>query len=149
MNTGDNLVQTWTFIKRFQLEISLLLRLVVRFARIKCWPQFSKKSKCVWLPLLDIRHLLQWLTRGHLKYLKCLMSLKKHALHVVAWPSSMCSQLLQFPPRAVLWIQIWTEMIRNRIGPQMWFKLYVKNSEQLVSSVLFLKEITTCFYTTL
>lgn len=69
---GDNLVQTWTFIKRFRLEISLLLRLAVRFARIKCWPQFSKKSLCVWLPLLDIRHLLQCLTKGHLKYLKCL-----------------------------------------------------------------------------
>lgn len=47
MSTGDNLVQTWTFIKRFRLEISLLLRLAVWFARIKLWPQFSKKSQCV------------------------------------------------------------------------------------------------------
>lgn len=56
---------------------------------------------------------------------------------------------LSFPPRAVLSIRVWTEIIRNRIGPKMWFKLYVKNSKQLVFSVQFLKEITTCFYTTL
>lgn len=66
--------------------------------------------------------------------------------HQARAPSSLiCHFLLELS----FWICVWIEMIRNRIGPQMWFKLYVKNSKQLVFSVQFLKEITTCFYTTL
>lgn len=83
------------FIRKFWLEISLLLKLAVRFARIKFWPQFSKKSKHAWVFLLNIRHIIQYLTEGGLRNLKCLVSLRKRALQAIAWPLSMCPQLLR------------------------------------------------------
>lgn len=50
---------------------------------------------CVSTPVI-IRYMLQYLTKWHRGYLKCLVSLKKCALQAIAWPSSTCPWLLRF-----------------------------------------------------
>lgn len=157
MNTGDNLIQTWISSRNSVCKFYYFWSLQLDLQGSNSGPNSVRNlSVCEWL-LLNIRHTLQYLAEGGLKYLKCLVSLEKNVhcrpllAHLICAPNSLD---LQFPPRGVLdlaavWDRILTEMIGTRSGPKKWFKPYVKNSKELVFSVQLLKEITTCFSVTL
>lgn len=101
--TGDHWRQSCSkvkFIGKFWLEISLLLKFAVRFARIEFWPQFSKKFKCAWVLLLLLDTCFSISLNGvmgvlnvwcHWKNVHCRPLLG----HQVPVPSSLD---LQFPP---------------------------------------------------
>lgn len=114
--------------------------------------QFSRK---VFVSvLLKSMHVLQCLTKAAFRCLKCVVSLKIPALQVlvvsedvVPTPQKICSFLLTAVfDLASVWVRVLTKNIGNRSKPKMWLKLHVKNFEQLVSLIQFMKEITTCFY---
>lgn len=156
MNTGDNLVLTWTLSENTDWKFHCFWSLQSDLQESSSIPSSVRNlSVCEYSCLiLDICFSIS------LKEVLGILNVWCH------WKNAHCRPLLghwicapnswdlQFPPRGALdlasvWVRVLTEMIGNRSRPKMWFKLYVKNSEQLVFSVQFLKEITTCFFTTL
>lgn len=156
MNTGDNLFQTWTLSRNSDWKFRYFWSLQLDLQESSSGPNSVRnlsvcEYSCLILDIcfsISLKEVLGVLNVWcHWKNMHCRLLLG----HWICAPNSLD---LQFPRRGVLdlasvWVRVLSEMIGNRSGPKMWFKLYVKNSEQLVFSVQFLKEITTCFFTTL